>query len=63
MPKQLKILVTGASGYLGQFLLDALLLSSRATDFITAGTYSTVADGIAEGLHVLHTPFVDSLLH
>ena len=49
MGRPLKVLVTGASGYLGQFLLDALLLSSRASDFIVAGTYSTLADGIADG--------------
>ena len=49
MGRPLKVLVTGASGYLGQFLLDALLLSSRASDFIAAGTYSTLADGIADG--------------
>ena len=41
--------MTGASGYLGQFLLDALLLASRTNDFFPAGTYSTIPDGIAEG--------------
>ncbi len=50
MPERpLRVFVTGASGYLGQFLLDALLLASRTNDFFPAGTYSTIPDGIAEG--------------
>jgi uncharacterized protein YbjT (DUF2867 family) len=49
----LRVLVTGASGYLGQFLLDEILKTGRAAGgrpIVAAGTYSSRAESIPPGV-------------
>ena len=49
----LRVLVTGASGYLGQFLLDEILQAGRAAGgrpIQAAGTYSSRAESIPPGV-------------
>ncbi|KAJ1484711.1 hypothetical protein T484DRAFT_1796227, partial [Baffinella frigidus] len=60
----LKVLVTGASGYLGQFLLDAVLAENASPagrrPLDVAGTYSTRPKGIPEGIRALKMDLADA---
>ena len=49
----LRVLVTGASGYLGQFLLDEILRNGGTAGgrrILAAGTYSSRAESIPAGV-------------
>ena len=58
----LRVLVTGASGYLGQFLLDEILNKGgiAGNSHVTvAGTYTSRAESIPAGVKALHLDMRD----
>ena len=62
MGPSLRVLVTGASGYLGQFLLDEILRRNGTVSGRTikaAGTYSSRPDSIPDGAEAIHMNLQD----
>ena len=58
-----RVMVTGATGYLGQFLVDEILSRSGISGELhitAAGTYSTRGDSIPPGVQPVHLDFRDA---